>query len=135
MLQAYLIAAATALATLATPAQAAAKELDSKGWTATADSDTKSHPADHAVDGDLDTFWSTEDGDDAPEHPHHIDIYMDGQTNLVSGMIYQSRGDGSEDGRVGDFAVRCRILICRVARQFAVLHAPDRSFEASGATG
>jgi galactose oxidase len=87
---------------------AAQAPLPRAGWTATADSgDTQSGgvPA-NVLDGSAATFWHTDwHATPNPAHPHRITITMNGQTNSVVGLQYTPRGDGSINGRIGDYEV------------------------------
>jgi galactose oxidase len=89
-----------------TPGTAPAR-LESRGWTATADSEEPgaNNQAARAIDDSTNTIWHTQWNTASPGYPHQITIDM-GQTNVVDGLDYTPRQDGNVNGYVGGFEVR-----------------------------
>ncbi|MFF7353560.1 discoidin domain-containing protein [Streptomyces filipinensis] len=84
-----------------------APTLSRKGWTATADGEgtQASHEqAQNVLDGDSATLWQSTWSGAGPPRPHTLTIDMH-RTDVVSGMVYQPRQDGSPDGRIGEYAI------------------------------
>ena len=78
--------------------------LSSSGWTATASDQDPSDPASNAIDGNPKTFWHSEDTPTAVPMPHSITIDMHALHN-VSGLTYQPRQDGSDNGDIGRYSI------------------------------
>jgi galactose oxidase len=77
--------------------------LNRAGWTVSADAqDTAGkHVAANVLDGDTASMWLTGSGGALP-HTLTVDMH---QTNLVSGLSYLGRQDGSRDGDIGKFLI------------------------------
>ena len=95
---------ALALALLAASA-ARAQDLPRTGWTATASSFQPGDEAANTLDGTDATWWHSAWDPNTPNYPHQITISFNGQTNSITGLKYQVRGDGSDHGRIGDFEI------------------------------
>lgn len=61
-----------------------------------------SNLATHAFDGNPYTFWHTQWKDNAPPHPHEIQIDL-GDTAIFSGFIYLPRQDNNPNGNIDDY--------------------------------
>ncbi len=77
--------------------------LERTGWSATADSQTASDPASHAIDGDPHSLWHTPwEGDHPPPPPHALIINL-GAPARVSGFRYLARQDKLVNGTVAQY--------------------------------
>ena len=66
------------------------------------DSQHSGNEASKAIDDDLSTFWHTEWNGTPAAYPHQLVIDM-GETYRVTGFTYTGRGDGNENGMVGQY--------------------------------
>jgi galactose oxidase len=78
--------------------------LPRNGWTVTADSQAAGDAAKNVLDGDGLTIWSTAYTGTVPPLPHYITINMHSR-QLVSGLAYLPRQDGSLNGTIGRYSV------------------------------
>ena len=69
----------------------------------TADNEHPDYPASNALDGNPDTFWHTNWGQNAPQYPHQLVIDMR-SPQAVSAISYLPRQDMS-NGRIAKFAI------------------------------
>ena len=88
---------------------AAGNSLDRTGWRiAYVDSEElerEEAPAENAVDGNPATYWHTQWGVVAPNHPHHLVLDL-GRSQPVAGFRYTPRpGSGTVGGRLKDYRV------------------------------
>jgi phospholipase C len=58
----------------------------------------------NAVDGNTETFWHTQWGDDNPATPHEIIIQLDPATK-IKGVTYLPRQDGGDHGNIKEYEV------------------------------
>ncbi len=59
--------------------------------------------AEHAVDGNPNTYWHTQWSDASPNHPHHLVLDL-GRSQTICGMRYLPRpGKGMVGGRIKDY--------------------------------
>ena len=95
---------ATAVVTRAITVQAGTL-VSPAGWTTTfVDSEDPAHPAAHAIDGNPNTFWSTQST--APL-PHELRVNL-GSIRSINGLRYLPRQDGSTVGVVSKYALYVR---------------------------
>jgi galactose oxidase len=102
---ALLWVAAFAVLCLVLPVHA---QISRVGWTVTASSQELARvngPVGKAIDGDATSFWHTQWVTANPAHPHTITIDM-GKTNMVGGLTYLPRQDGSKNGNIGGFQIQ-----------------------------
>ena len=59
--------------------------------------------AQHAIDGDPNTFWHTRYSPDSPSHPHEMVIDF-GEKLKVAAVVYQGRQD-MDHGRIGNYEI------------------------------
>jgi len=79
--------------------------LSRTGWTATADSVAYAkYAAANVLDGNGTTIWHTAFTGTVPPLPHSVTIDMQGM-QLVSGLSYLPRQDGSLNGTIGRYAI------------------------------
>jgi galactose oxidase len=81
--------------------------LPQAGWTASADSEEPGEGASNVLDGDAQTMWQTPynySGSTVPAYPHQITIDMHA-VNVVTGLAYLPRQDGSQNGTIGQYSV------------------------------
>jgi signal transduction histidine kinase len=83
--------------------------LDRTGWRVVyADSEElerENGSADNVIDGRTATFWHTQWGAVAPNHPHHLVLDLGG-SQALGGFGYTPRpGDGTVGGRIKDFRI------------------------------
>jgi galactose oxidase len=79
--------------------------LPESGWTATASNQSGSYPASNAIDGNNDTFWSS---NRHARLPHSITINMHAVQD-VSGLTYLPRQDASYNGDIGQYSISVSI--------------------------
>ncbi len=70
------------------------------GWTAATSSQSSSHPARNAIDGNRTTFWESS----ASSLPHRITINLHA-TRYVSALTYMPRQDKSSTGNIGRYSI------------------------------
>lgn len=78
--------------------------LPRAGWTATADSTQDVHVAGNVLDGNTATMWHTQWAPTQAGLPHTITIDM-GTVNVLDGITYLPRQDGSRNGNIGEHQV------------------------------
>ena len=60
--------------------------------------------ASNAIDGNPDTYWHTQYGSSTPLPPHDLRISLGGRYD-ISGLRYLPRQDGSDNGRIRQYAI------------------------------
>ena len=78
--------------------------LSSTAWTATASDQASNYPASYAIDGNTNTFWSSQYTPAAVPLPHAITIDMHALRD-VSGLTYLPRQDGVANGNIGRYSI------------------------------
>ncbi|MFE2560354.1 discoidin domain-containing protein [Streptomyces sp. NPDC059352] len=82
-------------------------EIDSLGWTVSADSEEtvgENGRAANVLDGNASTMWHTRYEGGAAPMPHWIDIDM-GASHPVTGLEYLPRQDGGSNGTIADYQI------------------------------
>jgi galactose oxidase len=84
--------------------------LSRAGWTASADSQDTSgnYGAGNVLDGNTRTIWHTKFSGGASPLPHQLTVDMHA-VNVVSGLAYLGRQDGSRNGDVGGYRVESSV--------------------------
>ena len=91
--------------------------LSRRGWTATADSTQPGElPAQAVLDDSVDTFWHSKYTGTADPLPHTLTITLGGGRYSIGGLVYQPRGDGSPNGRCGNYQVCTPCAVCHRQR-------------------
>jgi len=84
-----------------------AEAISRSGWTVTCDSVQAGHDCANVLDGTNTTFWHTEYSPVSAPLPHNIVIDMQ-TARLIGAVSIEERGDGSENGWIGQHTITLR---------------------------
>ncbi|WP_016778399.1 alpha-L-fucosidase [Anaerophaga thermohalophila] len=74
--------------------------MNKSNWSVVDKSDEHdNYPADNAIDGNDETMWHTEWGDNVASHPHHITVDM-GEKIKLKGFYYTPRAGENKSGTI-----------------------------------
>ena len=61
-------------------------------------------PAANAIDGNPDTFWHTQWGEDSPDYPHEIVLELESSAK-IKGLTYLARQDEGTNGMIKGYEI------------------------------